>query len=301
MTAQEAPFTAPVPGGEIVGTVWRPGAPGIPLLGLHGITANHRSFRGLADSVANPFIAIDQRGRGGSRDLPGPYALDRLADDARDVLDAAGVDKALVVGHSMGAFVATRLARSFPDRVHGLVLVDGGLPLRPPPPDVQITAEQALGPAVARLQMQFDSAEAYREFWRDHPAVGPYWSELVEEYIDYDLRSIDGALRPATRPEAMETNFLELGSTEQGEVIEELDRRGLPTTLLTSPRGLFDEGPPLYDAAWGQEGSARVPGFLVEEVADTNHYTILLGQGIPAVVAAIDALTARLDDEETTG
>lgn len=292
----ETAFAADVPGGQVVGSFWNAGASGIPLLGLHGITANHRSFRGVAEQVSNPLLAIDQRGRGGSRDLPGPYALVRLADDARDVLDAAGLERVIVVGHSMGAFVAARLAERYPDRVLGLVLVDGGLPLRPPPPDVQVTPEQALGPAVARLQMEFDSAEAYREFWHQHPAVGPYWSELFEEYIDYDLREIDGTLRSSTRPEAMETNFFELSGTEHGAAVDELERRGLPRTLLTSPRGLFDEVPPLYDAKWVQEWSERTPGLVIEEVADTNHYTVLLGAGIPRVAAAIEAMAGRLTD-----
>ena len=286
----ETPITASVAGGRLVGAFWNAGAPGIPLLGLHGITANHRSFRGLAEQVSHPLLAIDQRGRGGSRDLPGPYALVQLADDARDVLDDAGLERVIVVGHSMGAFVATRLAERYPDRVLGLVLVDGGLPLRPPPPEVQMTPEEALGPAVARLGMEFDSAEAYRDFWHRHPAVGPYWSELFEEYIDYDLREIDGTLRSSTRPEAMETNFFELGGAEHAAAVDELERRALPRMLLTSPRGLFDEVPPLYDAQWIQEWSRRAPGLAIEEVADTNHYTILLGAGIPRVAAAIESM-----------
>lgn len=292
----ETPIAAEVAGGRLTGAFWNADASGIPLLGLHGITANHRSFRGLAEQLSNPLLAIDQRGRGGSRDLPGPYGLVQLADDARHVLDAAGLERVIVVGHSMGAFVGTRLAERCPDRVLGLVLVDGGLPLRPPPPDVQVTPEQALGPAVARLQMAFDSAQAYREFWREHPAVGPYWNDLFEEYIDYDLRRIDGTLRSSTRPEAMETNFFELSGAEHGAAVEELERRGLPRTLLTSPRGLFDEVPPLYDAQWIQEWSDRLPGMAIEEVADTNHYTVLLGSGIPRVAAAIESMAAQLTD-----
>lgn len=287
----ETAFTAPVDGGEVAGAIWNAGAPGIPLLGLHGITANHRSFRGLAKAVAAPLLAIDQRGRAASRDLPGPYALVQLADDAARALDAAELDQAVVVGHSMGAFVATRLAERHPDRVRGLVLVDGGLPLRPPPADVTVTAEEALGPAVARLSMEFESREAYRAFWLEHPAVGPYWSDLLEEYVDYDLREIDGALRASTRPEAMETNFLELGgSNGYTEAVHGLEGRGLPRVLLTAPRGLFDEVPPLYDCDWVQDWAERLPGLRVREVPDTNHYTILLGDGIPAVVEAIASI-----------
>lgn len=291
----EQPFSAPVTGGDVAGAVWNAGAPGIPVLGLHGITANHRSFRGLGEALDRHLLALDQRGRGASRDLPEPYAFAQLADDAARALDAAGMDEVIVAGHSMGGFVATRLAQRHPDRVRGLVLIDGGVPLRPPPPGVTVSPEEALGPAVARLQMTFDSRDAYREFWRQHPAVGPYWSDLFEDYVDHDLREIDGQLRSSTRPEAMSASFLELGAApDYADAVLDLESRGVPRTLLTAPRGLFDEVPPLYDDEWLAEWRRRLPGQRVVQVADVNHYTILIGGGIVAVADAITTMAGEL-------
>lgn len=51
----------------------------------------------------------------------------RHADDLVRVLDEVGVGQAVVAGHSMGAFVATSLAARHPDRVSGMVLIDGGV------------------------------------------------------------------------------------------------------------------------------------------------------------------------------
>ncbi|MDO5502647.1 MAG: alpha/beta hydrolase [Actinomycetia bacterium] len=284
----EQPVRVQVPGGAIAGSCWHADSAGAGVLALHGITANHRSFRGLAERLERPLLAIDQRGRAGSRDLPGPYALTQLAEDAAAAAAACGMERAIVVGHSMGAFVATRLAALRPELVAGLVLVDGGLPLRPPP--VQVSAEEALGPAVARLRMEFGSREEYHAFWRQHPAVGPYWSELIEEYIDHDLREIDGALRSATRPEAMEAAFLELGgATDYAGIVDDLERRGLPRILLRAPRGLFDEAP-LYDEAWLADWAERLPGLTVREVADSNHYTIVLGDAVDAVAEAVEQI-----------
>lgn len=289
----EQPFVAPVEGGQLCGSWWHREAAGVPILGLHGITANHRSFVGLAERLDQPLLAIDQRGRAASRDLPGPYALVQLADDAARALDAAGLDRVVVAGHSMGAFVATRLAERHPDRVRGLVLIDGGVPLRPPP--AEIPPEQLLGPAIERLTMTFDSREAYREFWQQHPAMGPYWNEIIEEYLDYDLMPIDGALRASANPDAVGTNVIEFdGRDGYVEAVDELERRDLPRLFLRSPRGLFDEVPPLYDEEWLADWSARLPGMEVREVPDTNHYTILLGAGIPAVTAAVQSLSAAI-------
>jgi lipase len=288
----ETAFAAAVEGGALAGSHWHREAAGPPVLGLHGITANHRSYAGLAEVLERPLLAVDLRGRGRSRDLPPPYTLVQHADDAARALDAAAVDRAVVVGHSMGAFVATRLAERHPERVLGLVLVDGGLPL--PAPREGARAEDLLGPAIERLRRTFESPEAYRAFWREHPALGPYWNDVIEGYVDADLRLVDGALRPGALLDAVLTNVVELdGRAGYAEAVLALEARGCPRILLTSPRGLLDDVPPLYGRQWLADWTARLPGLLVEEVPDTNHYTILLGSGVTAVARAIESLAAR--------
>jgi pimeloyl-ACP methyl ester carboxylesterase len=68
-------------------------------------------------------IVPDQRGHGASDKPLDGYAMRQLALDALGLLDAAGVDRAVVAGHSMGGFVAQHLAALAPDRVSRLVLV----------------------------------------------------------------------------------------------------------------------------------------------------------------------------------
>jgi pimeloyl-ACP methyl ester carboxylesterase len=64
----------------------------------------------------------DARGVGGSPTPPGPYRLSELVQDAVDVLDTAGVERAHVVGSSLGGAIAQRLAIDHPGRVRTLVL-----------------------------------------------------------------------------------------------------------------------------------------------------------------------------------
>jgi 3-oxoadipate enol-lactonase len=67
-------------------------------------------------------LTVDNRGTGRTGTPPGPYPIAVLAQDALGVLDAAGVDRAHVVGHSMGGLIAQELALEAPDRVRSLVL-----------------------------------------------------------------------------------------------------------------------------------------------------------------------------------
>ena len=95
----------------------------------------------------------------------------RTPGDLVAVLDALGVDRAVVVGHSMGAFVALVFGDLYPDRVSRLVLVDGGLPLDVP---AGLSSDEViqlvLGPTAERLAMRFASVDEYLDFWRAHPA-----------------------------------------------------------------------------------------------------------------------------------
>jgi lipase len=294
----EQPLLAPVDGGELVATVWRADASGTPVVAIHGITANHRSFAPLAARLESPLLAVDLRGRGGSNALPGPYGLEQHAADVAAAMRAAGIERATVVGHSMGAFVAVRLASAHPELVAALVLVDGGLPLRPAPEGSSLSPEDVLGPAIERLRMTFGSTDEYRAFWRQHPAFGPYWSDAIEEYVDYDLVPVDahaevesqavGALRPSANPDAVVANLVELDG--RGGYAEALLALQQPVALLRSPRGLFDERPGLYDDEWLATWVSRLPRLEVSDVEDTNHYTILMGSGVDAVAAAVARL-----------
>lgn len=287
--APERAVQASVPGGALVGTQWRESASGPVVVGLHGITANHRSFHGLADRLDLRLVAFDLRGRGRSRSLPGPYDLDALAADVAAALDALSITDAIVVGHSMGGFVAARLAASRPDLVASLVLVDGGLPLAP-----VAGPEALLGPAIERLSMTFDSPDDHRAFWRRHPAFAD-WTPLAEEHVDHDLAEIDGALRPSALPEAVQVAMRSLADADGA--LAALDAVTAPIHLLTSPLGLLAEPPGLYGGRM-QALLERLPAVRSREVAGTNHYTILLGSGIDAVAETIEHAAHEAAGEE---
>ena len=75
-------------------------------------------------------IAPTQRGHGGTGRPAQGYTPADFAADAVALLDALGMERAIVVGHSMGSQIALRLALDHPGRVHGLVLIGGFAALR---------------------------------------------------------------------------------------------------------------------------------------------------------------------------
>ena len=112
-----------------------PGAPSLavdlagagPLaLFMHGIGGNRTNWREQLPAFAPHFscVAWDARGYGGSDDYEGPLAFDDFVDDVLRVLDHFGVQRAHLVGLSMGGRIAMRTALLHPDRIATLTLLD---------------------------------------------------------------------------------------------------------------------------------------------------------------------------------
>jgi pimeloyl-ACP methyl ester carboxylesterase len=115
-------FDVNVAGGTIRG--WQTGA-GPPALILHGGPGLSEYTAPLAAELAVQFTAIrfQQRGLEPST-MSGPFDVGQHVADVIAVMDAAGLDKAYVVGHSWGGYLAMHLAVEHQERLLGLVVVD---------------------------------------------------------------------------------------------------------------------------------------------------------------------------------
>ncbi len=104
---------------------------GEPVLFLHGYSDHWRSAAPFLPFLPPSLrvIAPDQRGHGGSDRPARRYDPAALAADAAELLDALGIERATVVGHSMGSLAAQRLAVQRPERVARLMLVGSGASL----------------------------------------------------------------------------------------------------------------------------------------------------------------------------
>lgn len=256
-----------------------------PILAVHGITSTSRSWPFLAAELGQPVLAPDLRGRGRSNHLPGPYGMATHAEDCAAVIRATGDQPLVVVGHSMGGFVATVLAARHPELVRALVLVDGGLPF--PSADERATLA-GLQPIKRRLQSTYTRAD-YRDWFRNHPAFGSDWTPEVEAYADYDLPDDPG--RPSAAPEVVEADQLDMVS---GTTFEEaLERQPHQRVFLHAPRGFADDPPGLYPQATVDGFATRWPELDVRRVEDVNHYTIVLSRrGAGAVADAVRDLSS---------
>lgn len=273
------------------------------VLAVHGITANALSWAPLAEALCGRarVLAPDLRGRADSRALGPDYGLGQHADDLAAVLDGQGVGRAVVVGHSMGAFVTAVLAARHPDRVVAAVLVDGGLAFPPPPgqdpADVDALLQAVIGPAMARLSMTFETEQAYLGFWSAHPAVGPALAgasgDHVRAYLLHDLvRGHDALLRSSCVLDAVRVDGAQVLLDDEAHAAARTAlAQGVPVSMLWAARGLMDEPQGLYDES--RLTALDLPEDLaVTAVEDCNHYSVILDP--VAVRTVADDVTQHL-------
>jgi len=283
-----------VDGGDLRVLLWGTGKR--VAVAVHGITASGMSWQAVARHMPPDWTlaAPDLRGRGHSRDLPGPFGLDRHARDVVAVLrrfagSAGSGPRPVLAGHSMGAHIALLARDAHPELVRRLVLIDGGLPM-PAPEGIDLDAalDATLGPAIARLGQTFPDTDAYLDFWRAHPALAGHWTADVEAYVRYDLIGEPGRLRSRCVGDAVRADGRDMLAEKP--FVDALQRLTRPTPLLTAPAGMFGAPPPLLPpevvVAWAE----RVPALRPQVVPGVNHYTIMFGkEGAAAVSQAIRA------------
>jgi pimeloyl-ACP methyl ester carboxylesterase len=108
--------------------IYRVAGSGPPIVLIHGMLNSSSHWQSVALNLASDYtvIAPDLIGHGDSAAPRGDYSLGAHAASIRDLLAAVGIDRATLVGHSLGGGVAMQLFYQFPQRVERLVLVSSG-------------------------------------------------------------------------------------------------------------------------------------------------------------------------------
>ena len=220
------------------------GGPGVPLVVLPGITSPAISMdfvaRELTDLVRP--IVVDVRGRGLSDSGPS-YTLDDYADDTAAVIAGLGLDRPLLLGHSMGARIAAvTAARDVPLR--GTVLVDPPMsgPGRGPYPT---TLEAFLG-QLAQARRGTDADEVARSW--------PRWPRREQELRARWLASCDTEAIAGTHRGFETEDFFTAWPSVPA-----------PTVLV------YGGESPVVTAEGAAEAAARNPAARLVEVAGAGH------------------------------
>jgi pimeloyl-ACP methyl ester carboxylesterase len=244
---------------------YRTAGSGPPVVLIHGMLNSSRHWAEVALRLGGDYtvIAPDLIGHGDSATPRGDYSLGAHAAAIRDLLAAIGIERATIVGHSLGGGVAMQFFWQFPERTERLALVSSG----------------GLGQDVSPLLRSAALPGAYPLLWlAAHRRVVSALGELGERLRQRGsatgvyVQAVARALRPLAPRGAREAFLQTLRSVidVRGQRVSARDRlhllRGFPTLVVWGER---DNTIPL---SHGLEAHGTVPGSRLETLPRAAHF-----------------------------
>jgi pimeloyl-ACP methyl ester carboxylesterase len=228
---------------------------------LHGLTATRRyvvmGSRAL-QRAGHRVIAYDARGHGHSSPAPDrAYGYEHLAADVLAVLDAAGIQRALLAGASMGAHTAVRVALEHPERVAALALIT---PAYDPTASSRDELELARWDALAR-GLRDGGVDGFVRAY-DLASVPEAWRDTVEKVLRQRLSSHE-------HPDAVADALEVVPRARPFEELASLAAIAAPTLVVASR----DEADPEHPLAVAQRYAETIPGarLAVEDAGVGDH------------------------------
>ncbi len=256
---------------------------GPTVVGLAGLGSSGRAWAPLARGLGDRHVVAPHlRGRGGSRAAGGPTGLRAHARDVARVMAELDLHDVVLVGHSMGAYLAPLVVQEAPDRVARLVLVDGGVPPKLPFFMGPRLTRFAFTRQLASLDRDWPSIEALAAtklspLVRDRPDLRPLLLELMQE----DFEGEPGRVRPLLDvafavADAVDTFF-------GPDTTPALQALSVPAHLVAATDGTKDGAKPFLAqevvAAW----TSRLALLTAERVV-ANHATVVFSDEVVAAV-----------------
>lgn len=242
--------------------------------GFRWITFDNRDSGGSIhfDAAGLPDYAAIQTAAAQGLPLPLAYTLSDMADDAIGVLDALGIDRAHVVGGSLGGVIAQVIAAQHPDRVLSLTLIS------------TTTGNPALayGSAVEILMLpvpEEQEARIAQDIALERLLIGPN-------------QDIDEVLLRATVEARLDRNDDPDATARQAVTISG-DQRHLIAGITAPTEVVHGQVDLLFPPAHGRDVAASIPGAVLTLVPDMGH--IVTDTLVPVIVDAILRAAARAD------
>lgn len=245
---------------------------GEPLVLLHGLTATRRYvLQGsrLLERAGFRLVSYDARAHGESDPGHG-YEYPDLASDLVSVLDSQGVESAVLVGHSMGAATAVRVALEQPERVRALVQITPAYPGEPYLDDASLAYWDRLAAG-----LESDGADGFMRAFE--PPKDPQWRDAV---VEFTRQRIERHLHPEALAQAVRA----VPRSAAFDGIERLEEIDAPALVV----GSGDDADPTHPLAVAQEYARRLP--RAELVTDEPGKPPLAWQGAQLSRAIADWL-----------
>jgi pimeloyl-ACP methyl ester carboxylesterase len=183
-------------------------------------------------------VAVDLRGHGYSDKPPSGYGVENHVNDLLELIAALGLERPIMLGHSLGGSIATFVAEAAGDAIGGLVLLDA------------VVGDQAfidsaslvLHPFAATLDQRFAGFEEYQSFWAAEDG-GSQWARWLDRSGRLELAPLpDGTFRRRALRQALADEWASVAERDALAALSRVSRKEADMSACSragAPRGQY--------------------------------------------------------------
>lgn len=235
------------------------------IIAIHGLTGTHKNMHYYAKKFKGDyrFIAVDLRGRGNSAETDAEPSIFKHAEDILGLIKELKIENPILLGYSMGAFIAAIVASKLKS-TRAVILLDGAAKAS----DHQKGIVQ---PSLGRISREFTSKEHYvTEIQKIYSNLGIEWNDVLQDTVEYEVAPVGDHWENKSTESRILADFESFFTFDPKEICSQIDC----PVLLVYAEGNIGAMPPLFYLT-DYDQTRQYTKTIETVVSDCNHYTMV--------------------------
>jgi esterase len=235
------------------------------IIAIHGLTGTHKNMHYYAEEYKGSyrFIAVDLRGRGNSAETDVEPSIFKHAEDILGLIKVLKIDNPILLGYSMGAFIAAIVASELKS-TKALILLDGAAKASEHQRDI-------VQPSLGRLSRAYRSKEHYvAEIQKIYNNLGIKWNDVLQNTVEYEVGPVGDHWENKSSESQIIADFESFFTFDPEKICSQIEC----PVLLVYAEGNIGSMPPLFYLA-DYEQTRQSTKLIETVISDCNHYTMV--------------------------
>jgi esterase len=235
------------------------------IIAIHGLTGTHKNMHYYAEKFKRSyrFIAIDLRGRGNSAETDAEPSIFKHAEDVLGLIGKLEIKNPILLGYSMGAFIAAIVASKLKS-TKAVIFLDGAA-------KASQHQRNIVQPSLGRLSRKFSSKEHYvEEIKKIYTNLGIKWNDVLQSTVEYEVVPVGNNWENKSTASRIVADFESFFSFDPHETCSQIEC----PVLLVYAEGNIGSMPPLFYLT-DYEQTRQSTKTIETVISDCNHYTMV--------------------------
>ena len=235
------------------------------IIAIHGLTGTHKNMHYYAEKFKGDyrFVAGDLRGRGNSADTDAEPSIFKHAEDILALIKELKIENPILLGYSMGAFIAAIVASKLKS-TQAVIFLDGAA-------KASNHQRRIVQPSLGRLSRKYTSKEHYvEEIQKIYTNLGIKWNDVLQNTVEYEVGPVSNHWENKSTETQIIADFESFFTFDPKEICSQIDC----PVLLVYAEGDIGSMPPLFYLT-DYEQTQQYTKTIETVISDCNHYTMV--------------------------